>query len=83
MWHDHPFSQRNKTPKIAGEVKVGVNGKEWLEKNFKRWGRQYCVCVWGGRGGGRGLAHNIGTIKNPLPTLTRKELFWKKDVLIV
>ena len=52
MWHDHPFSQRNKTPKIAGEVKVGVNGKEWLEKNFKRWGRQYCVCVEGGEGGG-------------------------------
>ena len=23
MWHDQPFSQRNKTSKIAVEVKVG------------------------------------------------------------
>ena len=23
MWHDQPFSQRNKTSKIAAEVKVG------------------------------------------------------------
>ena len=36
MWHDHPFSQRNNTSKIAVEMKVGINGKEALEKNFKR-----------------------------------------------
>ena len=27
MWHDHPLSQRNKTSKIAVEVKVGGNRK--------------------------------------------------------
>ena len=32
MWHNHPFSQRNKTSQIAVEVKFGGNGKEWLDK---------------------------------------------------
>ena len=30
----------------------------------------------------RGL-YNIEGVRNPLPTMTHKELFWKKDVLIV
>ena len=36
MWHDHPFSQRNKTSKIAG----GEGWKQQLEeldKILKRW----------------------------------------------
>ena len=40
MWHNHPFSQRNKTSKIAVEVKVGDNGKERLDKILKSLGRQ-------------------------------------------
>ena len=32
MWHNHPFSQRNKTSKIAVEVKVGDNGKKGWTK---------------------------------------------------
>ena len=31
----------------------------------------------------KGGRHNIGCVRNPLPTMTHKELFWKKDVLIV
>ena len=31
---------------------------------------------------GEGL-HNIGGVRNPLPAMTREELFWKKDALIV
>ena len=27
--------------------------------------------------------HNIESVRNPLPTMTHKDLFWKKDVLIV
>ena len=38
MWHDHSFSQRNKTSKIAVEVEVGGNGEEGLEKGFKKVG---------------------------------------------
>ena len=36
MWHNHPFSQRNKTSKKAVEVKVRGNGRErgWTE--FKK-----------------------------------------------
>ena len=41
MWHDHPFSQRNKMSKMAVKVKVGGNGKEVLDKTLKTWGRQY------------------------------------------
>ena len=40
MWHDHPFNQRNKTSKIAVEVKVGGNGIEGI-KFKKGWGNQY------------------------------------------
>ena len=31
----------------------------------------------------KGGLQNIAGVKNPLPTMTHKELFWKKDVLIV
>ena len=41
MWNGYPFSQRNKTSKIAVEVKVGGNGREGLDKILKSWGRQY------------------------------------------
>ena len=37
MWHVHPFSQRNKTSKIAGGVKVGSNGKGGWTKFKKGW----------------------------------------------
>ena len=49
MWHNHPFSQRNKTSKIAVEAKVGGNGKEGLNKILKRWVRQYrgVFITWG------------------------------------
>ena len=38
MWHDAPFSPRNKTSKIEVEVKVGGNRKEGLDNIW--WGRQ-------------------------------------------
>ena len=41
MWHDHPFSQRNKTSKITVEVKVGGNGEQELDKILKGCGRDY------------------------------------------
>ena len=41
MWNGYPFSQGNKTSKIAVEVKVGGNGREELDKILKSWGRQY------------------------------------------
>ena len=31
----------------------------------------------------KGDLHNIGVVRNPLPTMNHKDLFWKKDVLIV
>ena len=40
MWHVHPFSQRNKTSKIAGR-EGWKQRKEVLDKILKRWGRQY------------------------------------------
>ena len=39
IWHNHLFSPRNKTSKIAVEVEVGGSGEEGLEKILKRWGR--------------------------------------------
>ena len=30
-----------------------------------------------------GGLHNIGGVSNPLPTMSHKELFWKKDVQTV
>ena len=70
MWHNHPFSQRNKTSNIAMEVKFGVNWKEGLDNILKSWGRQYRVVF------------NIGGIRNTRPTMTHIELFYIKDVLI-
>ena len=31
----------------------------------------------------KGSLHNIGGVRNPLPNMFPKDLFWKKDVLIV
>ena len=72
MWHGHPFSQRDKASKIAGGEgwKQQIDG---LDKILKRW-------VVNIRGGG---LHNIGCVRNPLPTMTHNEVFWKKDALIV
>ena len=40
MWHDHPFSQRNKTTERALGLWVGGNRKGgWTQ--FKKGGRQY------------------------------------------
>ena len=55
---------------------AGGNRIEGLEKISKRWVGNI------GWGEGRG-AYNIGVLSNPLPTITHKELFWKKDALIV
>ena len=38
MWHDHPFSQRNKTTKIALGVEVGGDGEGGVEQNWKKGG---------------------------------------------
>ena len=38
MWHNHPFHQRNKTSKIAVEVKVGGNRKDGVGQKFKKVG---------------------------------------------
>ena len=72
MWHNHSFIQRKKTSKIALEVKLGGKGEEELDKILKR------QCV-----GNIGGLYNIEGVRNLLPTMTHKELFWKKDVLIV
>ena len=57
-------------------MKAGGSRIEGLEKISKRWVGNI---EWGeGRGG-----YNIGVLRNPLPTITHKELFWKKDALIV
>ena len=45
---------------------------EGLDKIFKKVGQ---AIYWGLR--------NIRVVRNPLPTMTHKELFWKIDVLIV
>ena len=40
MWHDHPFSQRNKTTERALGLWVGGNRKGgWTQ--FEKGGRQY------------------------------------------
>ena len=39
MWHNHPFSQTNKTSKIVVEVKVRGNGEEGLDNILKSWSR--------------------------------------------
>ena len=57
-------------------MKAGGNRIEGLEKISKRWVGNI------GWGEGRG-AYNIGVLSNHLPTITHKELFWKKDALIV
>ena len=44
MWHDHPFTQRNKETKKAVGVEVG----EWYWIKFEKGGRQY-------KGGGGGV----------------------------
>ena len=62
MWHDHQFSQKNKTSKIAVEVKVGGNRKERLQKVHKDWI------------GNIGVLHNIGGVRNSLSTMTHIEL---------
>ena len=49
--------------------------ERWVGQNFKKVGSQYK-----GRGGG---LHNIGCVRDPLPTMTHNEVFWKKDALIV
>ena len=69
MWHIHQFGQRNKTSKIVGG-EVWKQRKEGLDEILKRLGKQYRgVFIWGAT--------------NPLPTMTHKELFWKKDALVV
>ena len=71
MWHAHSFSQRKKTSKRVVEMKVGGNREEGWTK-FQKDGV-----------GNIGGLHNKGGVRNPLPTISHKELFWKKDVLIV
>ena len=41
MWHDHPFSERNKTLKKSELVNVEGGGEEGLDKILKRWAREY------------------------------------------
>ena len=71
MWHDHLFSQINKASKIIVEVKAGDSG---METAGKRDQIKLKKCGVGNIGG----LHNIGAVWNPLPTMTHKELFWKK-----
>ena len=70
MRHVHPFSQRNKASKIAGS-EGWKQRKDGLDK-FKN----------GGVGNIGGL-HNIGGPRSPPLTMIHKELFWKKDALVV
>ena len=59
------------------DIKNSIGGEGWKQQieglDKIKVDRQH-------RGGG---LHNIGGVRNPLPTMTLKELFWKKDVLIV
>ena len=56
MWHDHPFTYRNKETKKAVGVEVG----EWCWIKFEKGGRQY-------KGGG---LHEIDGDRNLLPTMS-------------
>ena len=40
MWHNHPFSQRNKEQKTGGGVGGGGGG---VRQSLKKWGMQYRV----------------------------------------
>ena len=40
MWHNHPFSQRNKEQKTGG---VGGGGGGGVRQSLKKWGMQYRV----------------------------------------
>ena len=70
MWHFHPFSQRNNASKIAGGESWKQRKEGW--KKFKNCG---VGNIWG--------LYNIGGARNPPLTMTHKELFWKKDALVV
>ena len=39
MWHNHPFSQRNKEQKTGG----GGGGGGGVRQSLKKWGMQYRV----------------------------------------
>ena len=74
----HPFSQRNKKSKIAVERKVrGEEAKVGGDRE-EGWTKFKAVGV-----GNIGGLHKIEGVRNPLPTMSHKELFWKKGVLIV
>ena len=49
MWHDHPFSQRNKTPERA--VDVGVRGDTERGGGGGRFGQNLKMRVVGNIGG--------------------------------
>ena len=59
------------------DIKNSSGGEGWkqrekgLGRNFKKVGQAI-----------QGSLHNIRGVRNPLQTMTHKELFWKKDVLI-
>ena len=62
MWHDHQFSQRNKTIKRAVGVEVGG----YLEE--EGWGGQKLKKGVGNKGVKGGL-QKIGGFRNPLPLI--------------
>ena len=51
MWHDHPFSQRNKTLKRAVGLNIGGDGGGGLDKIWKK-GDYAIIGVWIKYGGG-------------------------------
>ena len=70
MWHDRTFSQ-NKGHQKQNWREGWSQHERGVGQNFKKVGQAI----------EEGL-HNIGSFKNPLPTVNHKELFWKKGVII-
>ena len=71
MWYDHPFSQKTTHQKWQWRSRLEAVEKR-VRQNFKK--------VWQGI---LGSLHNIRDVRSPLPTMTHKQLFWEKDVLMV
>ena len=65
MWHDHPFSQRNRTTERLVGLQVGgdrgMGGGEGVGQNLEKGGGV-------GNIGGRGFSKNRG-FSTPLPTM--------------
>ena len=60
------------------DIKNSSGGEGWRQR-----GREVGPKFLKGGVGNIGGLHNMDSVRNFLATMTHKELFWKKDVLIV